>query len=206
MKILYGQIAGQLSGLLWKDGGPVIGIQFENEYSGPAEHLLTLKKIAREAGLDVPLYTRTGWPALPHADAVRRNRAALRRLCRGILGPRTDADARADYWTGFHFSTLRTDGATSPTDIARPNATRRTRPTSRRYPYLTCEIGGGMMNSYHRRILVNPARQRIHHAGEARLRRRLAGLLHVSRRRKSRRQTHHAHGIAGHRDTGTTCR
>jgi len=24
------------------------------------------------------------------------------------------------------------------------------------YPYLTCEIGGGMMNSYHRRILVDP--------------------------------------------------
>ena len=63
-RILYGQIAAQLKGLLWKDGGPVIGIQFENEYWGPAQHLLTLKQIAREAGLDVPLYTRTGWPLL----------------------------------------------------------------------------------------------------------------------------------------------
>jgi beta-galactosidase len=26
-----------------------------------------------------------------------------------------------------------------------------------RYPFLTCEIGGGMMNSYHRRILFDPA-------------------------------------------------
>ena len=25
-----------------------------------------------------------------------------------------------------------------------------------RYPFLTCEIGGGMMSSYHRRILVDP--------------------------------------------------
>ena len=25
-----------------------------------------------------------------------------------------------------------------------------------RYPYLTCELGGGMMNSYHRRILIQP--------------------------------------------------
>ena len=24
------------------------------------------------------------------------------------------------------------------------------------YPYLSCEIGAGMMSSYHRRILVNP--------------------------------------------------
>ena len=31
-----------------------------------------------------------------------------------------------------------------------------TRRTWTQYPYLTCEIGGGMMNSYHRRILVNP--------------------------------------------------
>ena len=29
----YGQIGEQLKGLLWKDGGPVIGIQLENEYS-----------------------------------------------------------------------------------------------------------------------------------------------------------------------------
>ncbi|HLK56346.1 MAG TPA: beta-galactosidase, partial [Chthonomonadaceae bacterium] len=60
----YAQIAAQLQGLLWKDGGPVIGIQCENEYGGRAEHLLTLKRLAREAGLDTPLYTRTGWPDL----------------------------------------------------------------------------------------------------------------------------------------------
>ncbi len=32
----YGQIGDQLKGLLWKDGGPVIGIQLENEYSSSA--------------------------------------------------------------------------------------------------------------------------------------------------------------------------
>lgn len=63
---LYGQIARQLQGLLWKDGGPVIGIQLENEYNlgGPgagAPHIATLKRIARAAGMDVPLYTVTGW-------------------------------------------------------------------------------------------------------------------------------------------------
>jgi beta-galactosidase len=62
----YGQIGRQLNGLLWKDGGPVLGIQLENEYSqrGPGageEHILELKKIAIESGLDVPLYLVTGW-------------------------------------------------------------------------------------------------------------------------------------------------
>ncbi|WP_227247603.1 beta-galactosidase [Paraburkholderia caribensis] len=62
----FAEIAAQLAGLLWKDGGPVIGIQLENEYNltGPQQgptHIATLKRLAREAGLDVPLYTVTGW-------------------------------------------------------------------------------------------------------------------------------------------------
>ena len=58
---LYGQISQQTKGLLWKDGGPVIAIQVENEYGGPTQHLMTLKQMARDAGIDVPLYTCTGW-------------------------------------------------------------------------------------------------------------------------------------------------
>lgn len=63
---LYGQIAVQVQGQLWKQGGPIIGIQLENEYnlSGAgqgAAHIQTLKMLALKAGLDVPLYTVTGW-------------------------------------------------------------------------------------------------------------------------------------------------
>jgi hypothetical protein len=63
---LYDQVGRQLKGLLWKDGGRVIGIQLENEYNlrGPgqgAEHIAALKRLALKAGLDVPLYTVTGW-------------------------------------------------------------------------------------------------------------------------------------------------
>jgi beta-galactosidase len=99
----YGAIGQQLKGSLFKDGGPVIGIQLENEYQHagsawsiqypgtPTEytfahtdryitrqnvfdvkrkeeyaprgtaHMATLKTLAREAGLDVPIYTATGW-------------------------------------------------------------------------------------------------------------------------------------------------
>ena len=66
VRSLYGQIGQQLNGLMWKDGGPVIGVQLENEYSkrGPGAgeaHLLELKKIALASGLDAPLYFITGW-------------------------------------------------------------------------------------------------------------------------------------------------
>ncbi|RZT08858.1 Glycosyl hydrolases family 35 [Duganella sp. CF402] len=63
---LYGQIGQQLKGLLWKDGGRVIGVQLENEYNidGPDKgvaHIAALKKLALKAGMDVPYYTVTGW-------------------------------------------------------------------------------------------------------------------------------------------------
>lgn len=63
---LYAEIGAQIKGLLWKDGGPVIGVQIENEYNirGPGkgeEHIGALKKVALKAGMDVPLYTVTGW-------------------------------------------------------------------------------------------------------------------------------------------------
>ncbi|WP_338769095.1 beta-galactosidase [Massilia sp. METH4] len=62
----YREIGAQLKGSLWKDGGPVIGLQLENEYNlnGPGEgagHIATLKKLALQAGMDVPYYTVTGW-------------------------------------------------------------------------------------------------------------------------------------------------
>jgi len=150
---LYGQIAAQLRGLLWKDGGPVIGIQLENEYRGPAEHLLTLKKIAREAGLDTPLYTRTGWPELKTPLPFGEILPLYGVYAEGFWDRELTA-MPGNYWAGFHFSTLRTDANIANEALGRRET--RDAPDIARYPYLTCEIGGGMMSSYHRRILVDP--------------------------------------------------
>jgi hypothetical protein len=154
VKILYGQIAKQLSGLLWKDGGPVIGIQFENEYSGPASHLLTLKKLGREAGLDVPFYTKTGWPELrtplPFGELI-----PLYGVYTEGFWDREITPMPGSYWAGFHFSKLRVNNDIGTDQLGRRRA--QDPPDVERYPYLTCEIGGGMMNSYHRRILIDPA-------------------------------------------------
>ena len=152
-KIFYGEIAKQLDGLFWKNGGPVIGIQFENEYSGPAEHLLALKRLGQEAGLDAPIYTRTGWNQ-PSGQMPFGELVPLYGVYAEGFWDRKLTPMPAGYWKGFQFSKFRADDATyqgfpgeggtlDPSDVDQ-------------YPYLTCEIGGGMMNSYHRRILVNP--------------------------------------------------
>ena len=150
---LYRQIAAQLRGLLWKDGGPVIGIQLENEYRGPAEHLLSLKRIAREAGLDTPLYTRTGWPELKTPLPFGEILPLYGVYAEGFWDRELTA-MPGNYWAGFHFSTLRTDANIANEALGR----RETRDAAdiARYPYLTCEIGGGMTSAYHRRILVDP--------------------------------------------------
>ena len=56
----------QVKGQLWKDGGPIVGMQIENEFNldGPGQgraHIATLKALAQTIGYDVPLYTVTGW-------------------------------------------------------------------------------------------------------------------------------------------------
>jgi hypothetical protein len=153
VKKWYSTIFEQVKGLMWKDGGTVIGIQIENEYRGKWEHLAKLKEIAFAAGFDVPLYTRTGWPALATPAAY------------GELIP-----LYGDYPDGFWDRSLnRMPGAYSNAYLFRPfrrstviateqlgvQSEMETREDAE-YPYFTCELGGGMMPSYHRRINIAP--------------------------------------------------
>ena len=151
---LYGQIAEQLRGLLWKDGGPVIGMQCDNEYEGPAEHLLTLKRIAREVGIDVPLYTRTGWPALSTPMPFGEILPLYGSYAEGFWD-RELTTMPGTYWSKFRFSTKRLDENIASEQLGRRDVV--DPPNAVRYPFLTCEIGGGMISSYHRRILIDPA-------------------------------------------------
>jgi hypothetical protein len=79
----YQELGRQLSGLWFKDGGPLVGLQLENEYghtgapwettgrgrdvewaprgSGGAAHIAELKRLAAEAGIEAPLLTLTAW-------------------------------------------------------------------------------------------------------------------------------------------------
>ena len=58
----YGALAKQLDGLYYKDGGPVIMAQVDNE-TPDWRYLLALKQLATSQGIDPTYFTKTGWPA-----------------------------------------------------------------------------------------------------------------------------------------------
>ena len=153
VKILYGEIEKQLHGQLWKDGGPVIGIQLDNEFSGPASYLLALKKIAQDAGLDVPLYTRTGWPNLKTPMPLGEMAPLFGSYADGFW-ERAITPMPGENWSKFLFSSLRTDADIGADQLGKRKA--QDDSDVMKYPYLACEIMGGMASSYHRRVLVNP--------------------------------------------------
>ena len=151
----YGEIGRQLRGQMWKEGGPVIGVQLENEYlaRGPARgaaHLLHLKQVARDAGLDAPLYTITGWDnaVLPPAEFIP--------VFGGYPDWPWDASIRQlppneVYQFRFANRVAGDGGAQGP---AAPTA--ETSPAAlARYPFLGAEFAGGIMVTYHRRPVVS---------------------------------------------------
>ncbi len=149
----FAAIRAQLEGLLWKQGGPVVAFQIENEYFGPAEHLITIKSLAREEGLDAPFYTRTGWfdpsTPVPFGELLPLYGSYPEGFWDREITPMPNA-----YPANFRFNPRRTDvGIASDLkggrDASDPVDTER-------YPFLTCELGGGMMSSYHRRIRIDP--------------------------------------------------
>lgn len=152
-RALYGEIAAQLKGLLWKDGGPVVGIQLENEFSGPAAHLVALKNIAREVGLDTPLYTRTGWPNLTTPAPLGELLPLYGSYADGFW-ERAITPMPGDNWTRFLFPATRVDTGIGADLLGKQKAGDAA--DTLKYPFLTCELGGGMANSYHRRVLVDP--------------------------------------------------
>lgn len=151
---LYNQIYSQLKGFLYKDNGPVIGIQLENEYrrgKGGEPHMLWLKQAARDAGFDVPMYTITGWGnvSAPADELIP------------LFGGYPEAPWQADLeqngdLTAFLFESTRDIGAIGY-DIEKKKDGQAYGIDYSRYPFFTCEIGLGNQLSQHRRPILSPA-------------------------------------------------
>ncbi len=147
----YSAISEQLQGLYFKDGGPVIMCQVENELTDDADHLLALKNIAMDVGIEVPYYTVTGWNAtngahIPVDDVIP------------VFGGYCDApwDEGTDLLPPcprYSFTGIRNDSAIGKDQIDQVSDDGWQLPYDR-YPYATCEIGGGLMNTYHRRYII----------------------------------------------------
>ena len=155
---LYYNIFGQVNGLLWKDGGPVVGVQIENECRGPWNYYMTLKDIAVKAGFDVPFMTRTGWPKLNGKEEFGKLLPLYGDYADGFWD-RKLTDMPGEYSKAFIFKDNRMSGAiateTFSADELKEIVNSKSSNSKLVYPYLTCELGGGMMPSYHRRINIS---------------------------------------------------
>nr|MCR4860683.1 beta-galactosidase [Bacteroidales bacterium] len=148
----YDAIGRQAEGLLWKDGGPVIGVQVDNESSGPWPYFAALKKAIIAAGMDVPFYTRTGWPQM-EGPAVFGEILPLYGDYADGFWDRELTDMPGDYPAAFRFKDSRLS-AVIATEVFGTDQSTEMSAADLSYPYLTCELGGGMMTSYHRRIHI----------------------------------------------------
>ena len=162
---LYRQIFTQVQGLQWKDGGPVMACQFDNEYRGRGSYLMALKRIATSIGFDLPFYTRTGWPELATPVPFGEMLPLYGDYADGFW-ERSLAETAGSYYKAFNFSApsgLGENMGALDTTNSLPTGENRGIVTPSPFgegrggaPYFTCELGGGMMTAYHRRPYLYP--------------------------------------------------
>ena len=159
VKLWYGKLFGEVCGLLYKDGGPVIGIQLENEYVHDAEHLAKLKEISREVGFDVPLYTVTGWNSAAGARVpVNEVLPCFGGYCEAPWEQHTRPLPPSPH---YFFHPVRNDSAIGNdlmigAELLGQSGRDGWRLPYERYPFATCELGGGVQITHHRRPIVRP--------------------------------------------------
>ena len=151
---LYRQIFTQVQGLQWKDGGPIIACQFDNEYRGRGSYLMALKQIALNIGYDLPFYTRTGWPELATPVPYGELLPLYGDYADGFW-ERSLKETAGSYYKAFNFRAPSDKGENMGALGAAQSADNSSSPLGEgrggAYPYFTCELGGGMMTAYHRR-------------------------------------------------------
>lgn len=150
---LYRQIFTQVQGLQWKDGGPVMAAQFDNEYRGRGEYLMALKRIVTEIGFDLPFYTRTGWPELATPVPFGEMLPLYGDYADGFW-ERSIEETAGNYYKAFNFKAFRSSTAIATEQLG--ELKERLNKGDEQYPYFTCELGGGMMPAYHRRPYIYP--------------------------------------------------
>ena len=149
---LYRQIFTQVQGLQWKDHGPVIAAQFDNEYRGRGSYLMALKKMAQDIGFDLPFYTRTGWPELATPVPFGEMIPLYGDYADGFWD-RSIQETAGNYYKAFNFKAFRSSTAIATEQLGEQKESVM---SEELYPYFTCELGGGMATAYHRRPYLYP--------------------------------------------------
>lgn len=151
--IWYEKIYNEVKGLFYKDGGNIIAIQLENELTDGADHLYELKKLAKNIGFDVPIYTVTGWNSAAGA------RIPVKEVIPVFGGyvemPWSGSGEQLPPSTHFFFNRMRNDSAIGADVISQTGKDGWQLPYED-YPFATCELGGGIENTHHRRSIIYP--------------------------------------------------
>ncbi len=151
------RLSGEVRGEMASDGGPILGIQIENEYghvggttdrTEGAAHMKTLKQMAQELGFVTPYYTATGWGGAHVVDGEMLP----------VLGGYVDApwDTSVEEIPAssvFLFEPFHNDaniGSDSLHDEDQFTF------SIHRNPYLTAELGAGLQVTGHRRTYPYP--------------------------------------------------
>jgi len=150
VRTFYEQVGLQVRGLLWKDGGPVIGVQLENEYGARGAHagneyVLALKRLAIQSGFDVPFYIVTGWDnaVIPAGAVLPVFGGYMDAPWSGSLEQLEPSEVYAFRFGGRVSGDMGAGGASDAT-LTAPGT-----------PFLTAEMGGGMQVTYHRRPVID---------------------------------------------------
>lgn len=149
----YSRVFDEVKGLFYKDGGNIIAIQIENELVDNAEHLLALKRLAQEIGYDAPIWTVTGWNSaygakIPVDDVM----PVFGAYEEAPWEPSTEPLPLSPHYV---FDTSRNDSAIGLDLIKKADEDGWHLPYDR-YPFATCELGGGLPTTHHRRVYIRP--------------------------------------------------
>ncbi|MFS0704292.1 beta-galactosidase [Cellulomonas sp. 179-A 9B4 NHS] len=142
----FARLGEQVADLCGPDG-PVLAVQLDNELYDQPDHLLTLKRLAREAGVVAPLWTATAWGGaqLPPGEVLPLY---------GGYGDGFWVDADAGWHPAFraHYLVSHTwDDPGIGADVRGEEPAAATVDRDESWPAATCELGGGMATAYHRR-------------------------------------------------------
>lgn len=149
----YQAVYDQVEGLLYKDGGPIMALQLENEYVVKGmiiSHLLNLKKMAVQIGFDVPIYSMTHWMDTEYPKGEIVPYAGFY-----IEAPWTASGKKEIPTSNFEYFTYNRLSDNIGTDIIKiEGEVESLSGENNDSPFFTCEIGVGTTAFYHRRAVV----------------------------------------------------
>ncbi|MBR0408458.1 MAG: beta-galactosidase [Clostridia bacterium] len=160
---LYAQIGEQARGLFFQDGGPIIGVQLDNEYmhsSSPWEittgisdewvfrgdegeqYILALREIALDCGLTPAFFTGTAWGGAAYSPRVMPLWGGYAYRPWIFYSHKGEHPATEEYiYQDYHRDGVRCTDDFEPAYL----------PSER--PYACCEMGAGMMCCYYYRFI-----------------------------------------------------